>query len=403
MSADAGRKLRRRALADVKITRTRYLWADYLPAAELTMLVGKPGIGKSTVAVDLAAKITTGTLAGDFHGTPRPVLYSLTEDAESVFKARFLAAGGNPDLLELVDVVHGDADGSPMLVTADLDGLRATVAELRPALVVLDALNSSITGQHNDNSNVRPQLEDLKGLAHATGAAVLGIGHLRKSAAGVEPLDAIGGAGAYGQVIRQAIACARDEDEGACALSLIKTNLGSLDVASLAYRIEAATVADDEGEDATAGRVDWLGTSEVHVRDLLQRGPQGDEDRSEREEATDWLVGWLAAQGGSAASKDVFAAGKPEGYSKDQLKRAKGKRVCSAKVADRWVWQLVTDATESREQAREQGSSTPDSRSLAPLVLPSRSERLCPECSEPVAAGTVRHPECLRASMRSAS
>src|SRR3954452_3477091 len=184
------RKLRHRSLHDVKIMPTRYLWTDYLPVAELAMIVGKPGVGKSTVAADVAAKLTTGQLAGSYKGRPQNVLYSLTEDSEGTFKARFLAAEGDPNRLRVIDVIHGESDGSPMLVGADLDELRLAIVELRPALVVLDALNSSLEGQQNDNSNIRPQLEKLKALAHQTNAAILGIGHFRKSTSGSEPLDA---------------------------------------------------------------------------------------------------------------------------------------------------------------------------------------------------------------------
>jgi hypothetical protein len=59
------------------------------------MLVGKPGVGKSTVAAEVAAKLTTGQLAGSYLIRPQTVLYSLTEDSEGTFKARFIAAGGN--------------------------------------------------------------------------------------------------------------------------------------------------------------------------------------------------------------------------------------------------------------------------------------------------------------------
>ncbi len=100
-SSGDGRKLRLRSLRDVKIVPTRYLWTDYLPVAELAMLVGKPGVGKSTVAADVAAKLTTGQLGGSFLGRPQNILYSLTEDSEGVFKGRFLAAGGDPERLPL--------------------------------------------------------------------------------------------------------------------------------------------------------------------------------------------------------------------------------------------------------------------------------------------------------------
>jgi AAA domain len=363
VSDDAtGRKLRLRSLQDAKIVPTRYLWTDYLPVAELAMLVGKPGVGKSTVAADVAAKLTTGNLPGSFLGRPQQVLYSLTEDSGGTFKARFIAAGGDPDRLHVIDVVHGQSDGSPLLVAADLDQLRAAIIELRPALVVLDALNSSLDGQQNDNSNIRPQLEKLKALAHQTNTAILSIGHFRKSTTGSEPLDSIGGAGAYGQVIRQALGCARDEDEGTCTLSVIKTNGQSLDVASLAYRIEEAIVPSDDGGTASVGRVTWLGESDTTVRDLLQRSPQGDADRSEREEAADWLLDYLVSSGGEAPAKDVFKAGQAEGYSRDALKRAKGKRVRSEKAGfgSGWVWRLDPSTHEgSTKSAKGAGPEIP--------------------------------------------
>lgn len=395
------RKLRLRSLQDVKIVPTRYLWTDYLPVAELAMLVGKPGVGKSTVAADVAAKLTTGHLAGSYAGRPQHVLYSLTEDSEGVFKARFIAAGGDAERLTTVDVVHGESDGSPLLVDADLDQLRAAIVELRPALVVLDALNSSLDGQQNDNSNIRPQLEKLKGLAHQTNTAILGIGHFRKSTNGSEPLDSIGGAGAYGQVIRQALGCARDEDEGTCTLSVIKTNGQSLDVASLAYRIEEAVVPSDDGGTASVGKVAWLGESETSVRDLLQRTPQGDADRSDREETVDWLLDFLVTNGGEALAKDVFKAGQLEGHSRDALKRAKGRRVRSEKAGfgSGWVWRInPSDDEGSTKSAKGAVPETP--LPSLPSVLPSQEPQPGPVRPLHLAAVSDTcpdHPEDKRA------
>ncbi|MCU1668045.1 MAG: hypothetical protein JWP40_972 [Blastococcus sp.] len=391
--SDDTRKLRLRSLQDVKILPTRYLWTNYLPVAELAMLVGKPGVGKSTVAAEVAAKLTTGDLAGSFLQQPQSVLYSLTEDSESVFKARFLAADGDPERLTVLDVVHGQSDGSPLLVEADLDQLRVAIARLRPALVVLDAMNSSLDGQVNDNSNIRPQLEKLKALAHQTNTAILGIGHFRKSTSGSEPLDSIGGAGAYGQVIRQALGCARDEDDGTCTLSVIKSNGQALDVASLAYRIEEALVPSDDGGTASVGRVTWLGESDTTVRDLLQRSPQGDEDRGDREEVADWLVDFLASNGGQAAAKDVFKAGQAEGYSKDQLKRAKGRRVRSAKIADRWLWEILTDSTSLRPAREQQGSKSAGDKSAAPLLPSVRPSSEPTSQSDPGRASHANGPQ----------
>ncbi len=375
-SGSDARKLRCRSLTEVRIVPTRYLWTGYLPVAELAMLVGKPGVGKSTLAADVAARLTTGHLNGTFLGQRRNVLYSLTEDSPSTFKARFLAAGGDPERLTVLDVVQGALDGSPLLVEVDLEQLRLAILERQPALVVLDALNSSLEGQQNDNSNVRPQLEKLKGLAQQTKAAILGIGHFRKSTTGSEPLDSIGGAGAYGQVIRQALGSARDEDGGTCTLSVIKSNGQGLDVPSLAYRIDEALIPSDEGGNASVGRVTWLGESDTSVRDLLQRTPQDDGDRGEREQAADWLVDYLKFNGGEAPARDVFRAGHFEGYSRDSLKRAKGRIVRSEKAGfgSGWVWRLSTDGIEGSAKGAKSAAVVGPLSSRS-SVLPSGTDR----------------------------
>ncbi|WP_369132012.1 hypothetical protein [Modestobacter sp. I12A-02662] len=92
------------------------------------------------------------------------------------------------------------------------------------------------------------------------------------------------------------------------------------------------------------------------------------------------MIGYLTAQGGSATSRDVWEAGKKEHFSKDQLKRAKGKQVRSAKVADRWVWAIVTDPTSPLPAREQQGSKSAGDKSAAPL-LPSLlpSPHACPD------------------------
>lgn len=65
------RRLRVWRLREVTMGQTRHIWTDYLPAGEAVLLVGKPGLGKSTLVTDAAAKLTTGQLDGDCKGEPR--------------------------------------------------------------------------------------------------------------------------------------------------------------------------------------------------------------------------------------------------------------------------------------------------------------------------------------------
>jgi hypothetical protein len=369
------RHLRVRPIREAKIVLTQYLWTGYVPADQLMLVIGKPGLGKSTLVTDLAAKITTGQLDGDFKGEQHRVLYSVTEDSESTFKARFVAAGGDVDYLHLVDVVYGNSDdGSPLLVTLDMEALREAIQTWEPVLVVLDALNSSLAGQLNDNSNVRPQLEKLRSLAHQTGTTILGVGHFRKNTLDVSPVDAIGGAGAYGQVCRHVLACAAD-DEKTSVLSLLKSNVTSLpSVPSQAYRTESVLVETDEGGNADVGRIVWLGATSTSVVDLLQRSPYGDSD--ERTEAARWLTEYLTSKGGGAPVAEVIDEGNQAGFSKDVLKRAKSKANARSEKSDfggGWVWRIRTPGPEECHQERE-GSSTAGLAPFASLVLPSPGE-----------------------------
>ncbi|WNV83887.1 AAA family ATPase [Umezawaea sp. Da 62-37] len=360
-----------RSVHDVDIRQTRFAWRNYLPVGEVALLVGKPGVGKSTVVVDLAAKLTTGQLDGTFRGEPQHVLYSITEDSESTLKARLIAAGGDPHRLHLVDAVYGDSpDGTPLIVNLDLDMVREVIEARKPALFVLDALNSSLSGQLNDNSIVRPQLEKLRHLAQRTGTTILGIGHFRKATAGVDPVDAIGGAGAYTQVVRHALGCAAEDDDN-YVLSVIKSNVVSVSsVQSLAYRATSATVMADDGGETEVGRIVWQGHSATSVVDLLQRSAYDDGD--ERADAAAWLTDYLAERGGEAAVLELLAEGHRAGFSKDALKRAKtGAKVRSEKAdfGGGWVWRINPTRFEGSE-----GSSTGGAAPFAPFVRPSQDE-----------------------------
>ncbi|SDY96020.1 hypothetical protein SAMN05661080_05139 [Modestobacter sp. DSM 44400] len=115
------------------------------------------------------------------------------------------------------------------------------------------------------------------------------------------------------------------------------------------------------------------------MRDLLQRSPQGETDRSDREEVADWLVDFLASNGGEAAAKDVFKAGQAEGHSRDALKRAKGRRVRSEKAGfgSGWVWRLTTSDDEGSTKGAK-GAVHEVSLPSLPSLLPLDIDR-CPD------------------------
>ena len=57
--------------ADIKVRPVHWLWADRVALGTLALLGGREGIGKSTLAYQLAADITRGRLPGT-HGNDGP-------------------------------------------------------------------------------------------------------------------------------------------------------------------------------------------------------------------------------------------------------------------------------------------------------------------------------------------
>ncbi len=43
----------------------RWLWQDKIPLGKLTLIEGPPAVGKLFVALDIAARVSTGALGGD--------------------------------------------------------------------------------------------------------------------------------------------------------------------------------------------------------------------------------------------------------------------------------------------------------------------------------------------------
>jgi hypothetical protein len=51
----------------------RWLWQDKIPLGKLTLIEGPPAVGKLFVALDIAARVSTGALCGERDCSPREV------------------------------------------------------------------------------------------------------------------------------------------------------------------------------------------------------------------------------------------------------------------------------------------------------------------------------------------
>src|SRR5712691_6250135 len=95
-------------LSDIKSEQLHWLWEKRIPRGKLTILDGDPGLGKSLLTLDLAARITTGRPMPD--GTPgvqgSVVLIAPEDGAADTIKPRVEAAGGDPSHIRLLTFVE---------------------------------------------------------------------------------------------------------------------------------------------------------------------------------------------------------------------------------------------------------------------------------------------------------
>ena len=117
--ADApGRRLLLTPASTVRMRPVYWTWTDRIPAASITVIPGREGIGKSLTLAWLAAQLTTGTLPGIHYGAPRSVIYAATEDSWShTIAPRLHAAGADLDRVYRVEVETEGLNGQLTLPT----------------------------------------------------------------------------------------------------------------------------------------------------------------------------------------------------------------------------------------------------------------------------------------------
>jgi hypothetical protein len=362
-------------MIDLSQVRTRpidWLWRGYIPLRKVTILDGDPGLGKSTLMIDIAARGSIGGTApteeplGDAFVT---IYVTAEDDPEDTILPRVLRAGGDPSRFRLV---------RDLVLPADAGRLEAAAGSIRARLIVIDPLVAYLGDgvKTNDDHRVRRALEPLAAMAARTDAAVVAIRHLNKRA-GEDAIYRGGGSIGFTGLARSVLAVGRDpDDEGRTILAAIKLNVARRP-ASLAYRI----VADGPYE---AAHIAWEGPSERTAEDLIGRTRDEVAGRSKTAELAHAIRELLGSNGGSMAAGDAYRALEAQGFdisSQDNLARARsqaGVRTAKQGYNGGWVWSLRTSVSRSvpsvpSEPLGSTSSKTPKSPTKTPKTPISRT------------------------------
>lgn len=325
-------------MRDVEAEPLDWLWPGRLLFGKYNLIVGDGGIGKSTLTIDLAARLSRGQPLPD--GTthePCGTLLVMPEDgAGDTIRPRLENAGADLSRVGLIQTLTDPEDGMEVIPTIpdDVGALENAIIALDARMMILDPLLNFMGDGVNEyrDKEVRRAMAPLIAMCEKHGVALIGLMHVTKATNG-NAKHRGNAAAAFMNLSRSTLYAANDPDIPGCfVLAQSKTNLGPL-AASLRYRLQGC----DNGH----ARVEWEGIS-AHTADSLNAQGGNAEERSELRDAEDFLNDALA--GGPELVTTIKRLARDAGISEMTLRRAKvSRRVVSKKARTQdgqWTWEL---------------------------------------------------------------
>lgn len=263
-------------LSEVQAESIQWLWKPRLAAGKMTMLDGDPGLGKSLVSLDLAARVSAGREMPD--GTPGlsggVVLITPEDGLADTIRPRLERAGADLTRIvsigtvpETIETKNGPfVYNRPFTLPGDLEILEGAIERVQAKLVIIDpvmAIIGSGTGKNTSVDNeVRALLSPVQMLIEKANAACILVRHITKSKS-ENPLHAGMGSMAFIGLARTGLMIVRDpNNEESCVLAHIKSNIKNLGPA-LTYHIVSEEQVDERPH------VEWDGLSSITINDIL--------------------------------------------------------------------------------------------------------------------------------------
>lgn len=336
-----------RRISDIPTQKLCWLWPGRIPLGKLTLFAGDPGLGKSFVTLDIAARVTRGFDWPDGASCEAGsvIILSAEDDAADTIRPRLEAAHADLRNVHVLQAVRrpkpgGDTSLEHFNLEIDLLALLDAAALLdNVRLIVLDPISAYLgsTDSHV-NARVRGLLAPLAAFAHSLGVAVVAVDHLSKSnrPAIYRPDGSI----AFTAAARAVWLFAKNPDDAARRFMLPgKMNLAP-DQTGLSYALRE--------EQPGVVAVAWGGAVNLSADAVLQ--PEAVEERSERIEAMEWLRTRLAD--GPVSAAQIRDEAKSAGLAWRTLRRGKEALGITAikgsfDGAWRWQWPALEPAPET--------------------------------------------------------
>ncbi len=353
--AFGGDELGLQRLADVEPRAVDWIWRPRLPRGKLVDISGDPDLGKSTMGLDLVARVTRGGVMPD--GTQvcvaNVLLLSAEDDAADTIVPRLQAAGADLRRVSIPRcVVTGEEPPRAPQFPDDAKWLEQLIRERHVALVILDPLEAFLSESVKTHTNhlVRRALAPLAGVAERTGACIVLGRHLTKQSGGRALYRAQGSIGIIAAARVGLLVAPDREDEARRVLAIVKCNLiGEAEKVSLAFRLVPDVVLASDGREIDVPTVRWEGETDLRADDLLAvpTPPETDGQRQAGDFLRETLARATTPQAGVPAGELKAAAGR-EGINAKTLERAKARlgvrHTRPQGFQGAWLWYWPEDA-----------------------------------------------------------
>jgi len=320
-----------RSYEDIQVEAVSWLWKGRIPLGKLSLVAGVPGVGKTFLLCDIAARCSRGGTLPDGACAPQCETLILTaEDGpEDTIKPRLVAHGAVCSRVHHYDKVDIGGKEAYFTLTGYLDVLDKWLDDHRAVkLVVFDPITAYLGDgiDSHKNAEVRAALGPLCKLAEERDVAIVGITHLSKGQA--KAINRVIGSIAFVGAARACWLVDWDpETDGRRLFLPIKNNLAHAD--GLAYTI-------------TDGRIEWESAPVTITADDLSDS----QHTTPRDEAETWLR--QALTDGKVPSTKLAAEATREGISERTLNRAKKRLgVVSERDGGAWYWSLPDEPNTS--------------------------------------------------------
>lgn len=351
-----------KSFADVRPRPIEWLLEGRLARQHITMINGWPGEGKTSVVIDIVARLTTGEPLPDGSVPPRRlrVLFLSSEDSESILQLRLRAAGA--DMTRVFTIP--DTLLEQLTLPSHTETWIGVLREYEIDLVVVDPMKSFLDDDLKDiaEQDARKFMQALKQIAERTDVAAICIRHPNKATAAGHStaISAASGSLGFTAAARIGLLVGRmPDDEEIRALVHVKNNIAEPPV-GLLYRIVSKNVLLDEGSTQDVASIEWQGVNDEILADDLLAKRENREQRSKLEAAKEFLRNYLAT--GPVEHSAVRAAAKRHGIKDRTLERARDTVgwwgfVGSLKTGGKSVWGLKG---QSAKGFKEPNASTSD-------------------------------------------